>query len=166
MLIKEITHETITLNVDHLQFRDEKEIFTQNICLINIASELSLINKICQDIKSPFQANTDIILKAIDAILKNRSFTESELLEYFESQQLLRKFQDSTYKIIDYNTIYTPYEVELHILGFSLRDYLNLSSEQKEEINTAYADILSEEEENDPKALISKAKELIAKFEK
>lgn len=164
MLIKEKTRETITINVEHFNYQDDKELLIANIRLLNTITQLNLINKICRDIKSPFQANTDIIFKAMDSILQNRPFNDSEQLVYFRAKYELEKFIDHTYKIIDYDRIYITYEVEMHLLGLPLKDFTELDSNKKEEISNAYSDLLSED--NDVDSFIQKAKDLILAFKK
>lgn len=164
MLIKEITPETITINVEHFDYNEEKEILIENIRLLNTITQLNLINKICRDIKSPFQANTDIIFKVMDSLLQNRSFNDSELLVYFRAKYELEKFTDHTYKIIDYDRIYITYQVEMNLLGLPLTDFNKLEYDKKEEISEAYSALLNKD--NDVETFIKKAKDLILAFKK
>lgn len=164
MLIQEINYKTVTINLEDYTHSSDSEIFVENIKLVHSINRLNQINKICKDIKSPFQANTNVVFKVMDSLLQDKPFTESELLEYFVAKKILEAFIDLTYKIIDYDNVYVSYESELHILGFLYSDFLKLESSKKEEICTAYGDLLNKNFSIE--TFIKEAKNLISNFKK
>jgi len=165
MKITNNNFESITIGTENFKYRDDTSIFILNIKLLNTIRLLSEINESCKGIKSPFRANTSIIYKLMDALIKNEHFNDSELTEYFDSKNEIELFSHKIFKIIDFDEIWIAYELDFHALGLSLSKFKGLNENIQEELCEKYSNMLFKSSENfNCKEFISEAKILISNY--
>lgn len=165
MRITNNNFQSITIDTEGFAYGADVKIFIQNIKILNSIHQLSIINDICLKLKSPFKANTSIIYKLMDALLRNEHFSDSELTEYFTARNQLDLIEKKLNKIVDFDSIYIAYEPEFQILGFSWDKFFKLDERTQAELCEKYSEMHMNSIENfNCKEFISEAKKLISNY--
>lgn len=154
----------MVLDTQSFLYSEEKKAFGYSIEILNLIRVASIANKMCLDLKSSFFIDTDIYHKAINSVLNNKAFSDSELENYFETDQKKEEFLTFSRSLVDIeNEFYLPYEVDYILLGMDMITYNNLSEDKREELSENYGDIACDMrfKKMEIKDFILKAKKLI-----
>ena len=155
----------ITLDSRGIQCDHGEKLFGYSIELLNSIRVISLANKMCSDFKSDFRIDTTIYHKAVDAILNNAPFSDSELENYFESEQKKEDFLKFSRSLAtSEEEFYLPYEVDFLLLGINLDDFSQLNESQRDSLSTTYGEIWCDVrfKKMEIKNFILKARDLLA----
>lgn len=132
----------IVLDSNSILYREEKELFGYSIEILNLIRVVFKANKMCSDFKSDFSIKTDIYYKAINSVINNIPFSDSELETYIENEQKKEDFLSFSRSLADLeNEFYLPYEVDFILLGMNMDAYMSLNEEEKETLHERYSDI-------------------------
>ncbi len=153
------------LDTTNIKYIEEKQLFEYSIEILNSIRMISMINKMCSDFKSDFRIDTDIYHKAIDAILNNTPFSDSELENYCKSEQKKEDFLKFSRSLGNLEEeIYLPWKIEFLLLGANLDVYNRLDESQIDLLHTDYGDIWADVifKRIEIKDFITKARDLLA----
>lgn len=154
----------IVLNSTSVSYGKETELFGYSIEILNAIRVILKANKMCSDFKSDFRIDTDIYYKAMNAVLNNIPFSDSELESYIESEQKKEDFLTFSRGLADIEEeFYLTYQIDFILLGLNIDTYNNLDESQKDALHESYGDIAYEVrfKKMEIKEFISKAKELL-----
>ncbi|MEO8236385.1 MAG: hypothetical protein ABI549_13290 [Flavobacterium sp.] len=132
----------MVLDTTSVVYSDDHKVFGYSIEILNLIRVTFIANKMCLDFKSSFCIDTDIYHKAINNVLTYKSFSDSELENYFITEQKKEEFLKFSCSLFDIeNNFYLPYEVDYILLGINIDLYNNLDEIKKEELHESYGDI-------------------------
>lgn len=132
----------MVLDTKSFLYSEEKKSFGYSIEILNLIRVACMANKMCLDFKSSFFIDIDIYHKAINSILNNKCFSDSELKIYFETDQKKEEFLTFSRSLADIeNEFYLPYEIDYILLGIDMDVYNNLNEDKKGELSDSYGDI-------------------------
>lgn len=132
----------MVLDTVSILYPDEQRIFGYTVEILNLIRITTLVNKMCLDFKSDFNIDAAIYHKAISSILVNRSFTDTELHDYFIADQMKENFLSFSRSLADIeDEFYLPYEVDYILLGLDMNNYDKLDEAQKENLSESYGDL-------------------------
>lgn len=146
---------------------DDIKNLANSIDTLTLLKTVHNMNNFYKSVNSDLRIPTKILHKVLEAGLTGKPFTDEMLKEYFNVSMQIEAFVDN---INDFKQleIYVPYEIELSLLGFSVKEYNNLTEKQREDLHEEYSDMyfaIRKQEITVPEFLKS-AKGLITKTKK
>lgn len=114
-------HNFLILDVKHIKYGSIDN-FNQAIELLNFCKITNDFNKIYLEMKIEKEFNLDIIYKALQAVLSNKNFNDKDLIEYFTLHRDITKLVFSTEVFSHLSEHLNFNKVDLHLLGFSLKE--------------------------------------------
>lgn len=135
----------VVLDSSSILYDNELKLFEYSIEILNLIRVALKANKMCVDFRSDFRINTGIYYKAMDSILNNIPFSDTELESFIESEQKKEDFLTFSRSLADIEReFYLPYEVDFILLGMNIDKYNDLNEEKKEALHESYGDIAFE----------------------
>jgi len=123
--------------------------FEQAIEILDLCNTVNSANKLYENAFSKEKINFSILYQAIQAILADEPFNDSQLVEYFKFFREYRKFTElmSDFSDIDEHFFYP--QVDLHLLGFDLKIEKNIRFENiHTDLFDGYADLYEDMSNN------------------
>lgn len=138
--IKNETYKYLIADVEHILYEDDQERFGFSVEALNLINTINNANRLCENLGSEKKIDTDVLYKVIDAIMLEKSLSNSELKQYFELVIKLDEFYKSMdkYQAID---VHIPFDAEFILLGLSQDELRCLSASDKNNLNTSYGDL-------------------------
>lgn len=163
--IKENPHKYVILDSSNLGYRDDIKKFSHAIEILNVINKVQWINDFSKDLKSNNYINPDILHQTIDAIFSEKSFTDNQLIKYYEVKEKIESFSISIEKFKEIDA-YLPLDIEFMLLGVSFEKYSYLSPYQLEKYDNEFDLIYTERTNNiiDLKIFVQKAKSILSEF--
>lgn len=135
----------IVLDSTSISHHDEIILFEHSIEILNLVRVVLKANKMCADFRSDFHISTDIYYKAMDSVLNDIPFSDTELESFIESEQKKEDFLTFSRSLADIeNDFYLPYQIDLILLGMKIDKFNNLNEIKKDEFLNSYGDIAYE----------------------
>ena len=153
----------MVLETKHIKFSSHLN-FEQAIEILDLCNTVNSANKLYEKTNPKEVINFSILYQAIQAILADKPFNDSQLVEYFKFFREYRKFTElmSDFSDIDEHCFYS--QVDLHLLGFELRIEKNIRSKDiHTDLFDGYADLFEDMSNNsiDITDFIKAAKSLV-----
>lgn len=159
----------LVLDTTSILYPDEQKSFSYSVEILNVIRINNIVNKMCLGFKSSFKIDSSIYYKAIDNVLENKPFRDTDLEKYFLVAQAKEEFLSFSRSLADIeNDFYLPYEVDYILLGLEMIDYNKLSEADKGKLSDSYSDLQCSMSSKsiEIKDFIVQAKALIAEVKK
>ena len=157
----------LILDTRKLQYKKCKDKFKNAIEVLDLINTLHWANDFYKKAKSDIIVPTDIFYKCMDASFTDKPFSDSELIEYYNTAVLM---EDFFMTIINFKQIdtYISYDLELTLFGLSYDAHKKLSEKEKENVHENYGNLYCDLRirKIDVTSFIEKVKALISKLKK
>ena len=169
LLQNPIFSKFMVLDAGHLKFHEDKERFRMGLEILNTCSFFVMVNDILKESGSKKKFNTGILYQAIDHVLREEPFNDSQLKEYFQLWQEFESLTKMILKLYDPDNFYLDYEIDYILLGCSYgNQYDAKKANIMEDISEQYGDINCDFRFKDMgiDAFIKKAREILKPINK
>lgn len=164
-LVKKGYNSFMVLNTESILYEDQIKLFGFSIEILNLIRVINKANELSKNFKSEFRIPNEIFHKAIDNVMANKSFTDTELESYFSAEQIKEEFLTFSRSFADFeNDFYLPFEIDFILLGMDMNLYDKLDEAEKDVLGENYGDLHFEVifKKIETSDFILKAKKLVA----
>jgi len=159
------SYKYLVMDVEHLNYHEDKQIMKHAIELLNYVNSLNYINNFYEKSNSDIRIQTNIFYKAIESVLLQKAFNDAELRQLYQETNKVEYFHETMVKLMDIE-IQISFETNFILLGLNYDNYINLSDNHKEQLYENYTDIFTDFTVNKISIdeFLTMAKELVEKY--
>lgn len=133
-------HKFMVLDVEHIKYAYNTEKFKLAVEYLNFCNKLTWVNEILENTGSDSKIELSILFEAIQHILSDKPFSKGQLKTYYATKRQFEKISFILDNFTDLSeNMYFP-EVDLILLGVSLKTQKKLIEEEIDLINE-YSDM-------------------------
>jgi len=138
--IIENPHNFIVLDTKHILYRHHQLALELAIEVTNFINVLNWANEMYKNIGSTLQIDTSIMYEVFQATLEDKPFNEEQIKRYVKTMQDYEDFISYTGKFAELENVYSPSEVELMLLGYSLSMQSDLGKQEVVDLHERYGE--------------------------